>query len=186
MKKLLVVVVVIAAVALPLFAQSVVEKKSLSYYSGKENFYQLTGSIDFNWQTLNGVQSRGAGFRIGSDYFLKNGLDLGLDFSLMTLADTSMNNGPGLFRVVPAIGYHFNLGHEARMRVKIAAGAEVRMTDGRADHHITAGAGAAVYLRMTDVISMEFGGTCFATFPRGGETGIAISVNPGFGLSFTI
>ena len=186
MKKILVIVVVIAAVALPLFAQSVVEKKSLSYNSGKTNYFQLTGGLDFNWQTQNGVESRGAGFRLGGDYYLKNGLDLGLDLSLMTMTDRDLNKGPGLFRVVPTFGYHFNLGHEARMRLKVGGGAELRLLESKVDHRVTVEAGSAIFLRMTDVIAMEFGVTCYGTFPKGDETGIAIAVNPGFGLSFTL
>lgn len=185
-KKLLVVVVVIAAVALPLFAQSVVEKKSLSFNGASQNFFQLTGSIDFDWQTQNSVQSRGAGFRIGADCYLKNGVDLGLDLSLVTMTDRDINKGPGLFRAVHAVGYHFNLGHEAIMRLKAGVGAELRLHEGKADFRLTTQAGTAVYLRMTDAIAMEFGCTGYVTFPKSGETGVAITVSPGFGLSFTL
>jgi len=185
MKKLLVVVVVIAAVALPLFAQSVVEKKGLSYYGGNPNFFQLTGGLDFDWQTHNGAQSRGAGLRLGADCYLKNGVDLGLDFSLVTLTDRNINKGPGLIRIVHAVGYHFNLGHEARMRVKAGAGAELKLSDGKVDFYLTTEGGTAVYLKMTDAIAMELGCTCYVTFPKSGETGVTVTVNPGFGLAFS-
>jgi hypothetical protein len=184
MKRIFVILFVVMAVALPLFAQSVVEKKDLSYYPSEANYVQVNGGIDFNWQTHNQVSRRGAGFRVGANYYLSNGFDLGLDASLMTMADSIPAKGPGIIRVTHVFGYHFALGHQTSLRVKAGAGVEIKLDNGKARGVFTTEAGCNFNMRMTDHIALEFRGTCYVTLPESGESNVTVAVNPGFGLAF--
>jgi hypothetical protein len=184
MKKLFAVLFVVIAVVVPLFAQSTVEKKDLSYFPSMENYVQLNGGIDFNWQTHNDVSKRGAGFRVGANYFFKHGFDLGLDASLMTMADSIPSKGPGIIRITHVFGYHFPLGHQTSLRVKAGAGVEIRLDNGKAEGVFTTEAGCSFNMRMTDHVALEFRGTCYVTLPEANENGVTFAVNPGFGLAF--
>ena len=184
MKRIFAILFVLMAVVLPLFAQSVVEKKDLSYYPSKSNYVQLNGGIDFNWQTHNGVSKRGAGFRVGANYFFQNGFDLGLDASLMTMADSIPAKGPGVIRISHVFGYHFPLGHQTSLRLKAGAGVEIILDNGKAEGVFTTEAGVNFNMRMTDHVALEFRGTCYVTLPEADDSGVTIAVNPGFGLAF--
>ena len=184
MKRIFLILIVLMAVVLPLFAQSVVEKKDLSYYPSMANYVELNGGIDFNWQIHNEVSRRGAGFRVGASYYFKNGFDLGLDASLMTMADSIPAKGPGIIRITHVFGYHFALGHQTSLRVKAGAGVEIRIDDGKAEGVFTTEAGCSFNMRMTDHVALEFRGTCYVSLPEADSNGITFAVNPGFGLAF--
>lgn len=186
MKRFIAVLIIVLAVALPLFAQSTVEKKGLSYYQKKASQVQITGGLDFDWQIKGSESVRGAGFRLSAEGFLKNGFNIGLDASLMTLTDGSLSKGPEVIRLSNTFGYHFMVGHATMMRVKAGAGVEVKLIDKKADFNFTTEAGCNLYLKMTDTVAMQFGATCYATMPKGEESLVTFSFAPGFGLAFAI
>jgi len=186
MKRFLAILFVVLAVALPLFAQSTVEKRSLSFYQKPANHVQLTGGLDFGWQKHNGVSLRGVGFRVGAECLLKNEFDLGLDASLMTMTDGELSKGPEVLKLTQTFGFHVMVGHATMVRMKVGAGTEVKLADNKADFHFTTEAGCNVYIKITDEVAIQFGGTCYATLPKGEDTAVTYSVVPGFGMAFTL
>ena len=178
MKKITVLLLILAAVALPLFAQSIVEKKDLE----PDYCIAATVSADYMWQ-YGPAETEGPGMKIEAYYANRNGLNIGLDVSANYYTGNALTVGPDVISLFPVIGLYRKLDNTSGILVKAGPGVKIAKTEEKTYYLFSVEVGEDIIVSLSDTIALSFGTSATMSLSPSGDNKWGFSIKPDFGIN---